>query len=62
VLWQALWLRPVTLTVPSRPGQNASKPVEENALSSDLAMALELGDGPWSSNWLWSLLALARVE
>jgi len=32
-----------------------SKRIEENALSSDIATALELGNGPWSNNWLWSL-------
>ena len=55
MLWQVLWLRPVTLNVLSQPAKNASNTVEENALSSDLGIALELGDGPWSNNWLWSL-------
>ena len=29
--------------------------MRRTALSSDLALALEVGDGPWSNNWLWSL-------
>jgi hypothetical protein len=47
-LWQGFGFRRSRLNV-------LLKLIEEDALSSDIATALELGDGPWSNNWLWSL-------